>query len=421
LKFATIFRITVAGLFVILGSVKAITVHAQSFGPTPPGTHIVPGVSVSERYDTNIYLAPPSFLPPGTQTKDFATTFLGSLSVLRKDNNVDLSILGGVDGNVYARNPGLNYFTTRVDAYADLNGWADHLVKGAQLRIYDYFRYTPLGAGFLTGGKAGTEDPFLRGIQSFRANTYSNTINTTGYYPVFKELGVEGSYAFSLYRVGSILAATSSGATYFDTMVHDWSAGPRWTVTRNDTVSLFYEQSLIHQTLSGSGGTPFNTNTQTVAARYKRTTPNWVLTLVGGGTLVEPASLAFPSGKISLSTSPERSTVFLLDLSRQAAPSFFLTAGALISNVAQLQVTHRLERHLTLRGSVNYGFNESVPKSADTQFTNITVSAGLNYMVTKTLFIDLFYDHNDFKTESPTVNYVILRDVIGLSLTTQWR
>jgi opacity protein-like surface antigen len=308
-----------------------------------------------------------------------------------------------------------------VDAFADLNGWADHLVKGAKLQIYDYFRYTPLGAGFLTGGKAGTEDPFLRGIQSFRANTYSNTINTRGFYPVFRDVGIEANYAFSLYRVGSILAATSTGATYFNTMVNEWSAGPRWQFTRTDAMTLYYEQSLINQQISGGGGTPFNTNTQTVAAKYMRTTPSWTLTLVGGGTLIEPASLAFPSGKIALSTSPERSTIFVVDLSRQAAPSFFLTAGALISNVAQLQVTHRLERHLTLRGSVNYGFNESVPKSADTQFTNMTFSAGLNYMMTKTLSFDLFYDHNDFKTRSPSVNYVILRDVIGVALTTQWR
>jgi hypothetical protein len=153
-------------------SLKPITAHAQTFGPTPPGTSIIPGLSVSERYDTNIYLAPPQSLPPGTQVKDFATTLQGSLTVLHKDKNVDLSMLGGVDGNAYAQNTGLNYVSTRVDAFANLNGWAEHLARGAQLRIYDYFRYTPLSPGFLTGGKSGTEDPFLRGIQSFRANTF---------------------------------------------------------------------------------------------------------------------------------------------------------------------------------------------------------------------------------------------------------
>ncbi len=400
---------------------RPIVSHAQTFGPTPPGTSIIPGISVSERYDTNIYAAPPQLLPPGTQLNDFATTLQGSLKLLHKDKNVDASLLGAVDGNAYVYNSGLNYVSTRVDAFADLNGWAEHLARGARLRVYDYFRYTPLSPGFLTGGKSGTEDPFLRGIQSFRANTFSNSLTTEGDYPVFRDLGVEGKYSFSVYRVGSIYSTTSSGATFFDTTVHQWSVGPRLTLSRADSLALLYQQGLISQTVTGGSGTPFSTNTQSVTANYRRVNPSWTLGVVGGVTLVEPASKAFPSGSIRLSTSPERSTIFQVDLSRQAAPSFFLVAGAMISNVGQLQVTHRLEQHLTVRASANYGFNESIPSSADTQFTNITLSAGLNYRVTKTLSLDLYYDHNDFKTESPSINYVMLRNVVGFALTAEWR
>ena len=64
-------------------------------------------------------------------------------------------------------NKGLNYISTRADAYSTLNGWAERLARGAQLRVYDYFRYTPTSPGFLSGGKAGTEDPFLRGHSIF--------------------------------------------------------------------------------------------------------------------------------------------------------------------------------------------------------------------------------------------------------------
>ena len=98
--------------------------------------------------------------------------------LLHKDKNVEVSLIGGVDVNTYAYNTGLNYLSTRVDFYSTLNGWAERLAKGAQLRVYDFFRYTPTSPGFLSGGKVGTEDPFLRGIQSFRANTFTNTLNS---------------------------------------------------------------------------------------------------------------------------------------------------------------------------------------------------------------------------------------------------
>jgi hypothetical protein len=397
------------------------TLHAQTTGPTQSGTSIVPAISLSERYDTNIWLAPAQFLPPGTQLNDFATTLQGSLKVLHKDRDIEASVLGGLDGNIYAHNTGLNYFSTRADAFAILNGWAERLARGAQLRIYDYFRYTPVSPGFLTGGTAGTEDPFLRGIQSFRANTFSNTLNTDGLYPVFRGLGVQGGYSFSIFRVGSILAGGSTGATFFDTMVHGWSVGPRLQLSRTDNIAVLYQQSLISQTLTDTAGSQIDTNTQSVTANYTRQAPTWRFSVGGGVTLVEPASKAFPTAKVTISTNPERSTVLQIDLSRQAAPSFFLTAGAMISNVGQVQITHRPEKHLTLRASANYGFNEIIPVEADTKFTSFTLSAGLNYRITKVFAVDLYYDHNDFKTESPGVSYTVLRDVVGIALTAEWR
>jgi len=397
-----------------------LTLHAQTVGPVRSGTSFIPALSVGERYDSNIWFSPAEFLPPGTQLWDFATTVQGSVKALHKDKNVEVSLNGGVDVNTYVYNKGLNYLSTRADLYSNLNGWAERLAKGAQLRVYDYFRYTPTSPGFLSGGTVGTEDPFLRGIQSFRANTYSNTVNTDGVYPVYRGLGVQGQYAFSLYRVGSILAATSTGPSFFNTVVNAWSVGPRLQLTRADTVAVLYQQSLISQTQVSETGSVIDTNTQSVTATYTRQVPSWRFIVAGGVTLVEPASQAFPTGRITITTNPERSTIFQVDLSRLAAPSFFLTAGALISNVGTIQITHRLEKHITVRGSFNAGYNESVPRSADTKFTNITLSAGLNYRITKTFAVDLYYDHNDVKTETPTLNYSIVRNVVGFALTAQW-
>jgi opacity protein-like surface antigen len=62
-----------------------------------------------------------------------------------------------------------------------------------------------------------------------------------------------------------------------------------------------------------------------------------------------------------------------------------------------------------------------VPAESNVKFTNFTLSAGLNYQLAKYMFVDLYYDHNDFNTQSPGLSYVILRDAVGIGLTVEWR
>src|SRR5678815_2231713 len=137
-----------------------------------------------------------------------------------------------------------------------------------------------------------------------------------------------------------------------------------------------------------TGGSTFtrSTNTQTLSAGYNRVNPDWTFGVEGGVTLVEPASQAYPTGHIKFSTNSERATTVLLDLSRIAAPSLFFVAGAIISNVGQAQVIHRLSERLALRGSANYAYNESVPERV-VRFNTLTLSTGLNYKLTRTMLV----------------------------------
>ena len=203
-------------------------------------------------------------------------------------------------------------------------------------------------------------------------------------------------------------------------------------MTQTDSIAILYKQNLISQTQTSSttgpgdgapvpGAAVFNTNTQSVTANYTRATSFWTFAAGAGVTLIEPASTAFATGNIRVSTNPERSTVLQLDLTRQASPSFYLQAGAMISNVAQVQVIHMLDQHLRLRASANYGFNEIVPTSSNTTFNNFVFSTGLNYRITKSLSADLTYDYNNFETSSPGISYTVNRNVVGLMLTAEWR
>ncbi len=384
-------------------------------------TKIIPSATLSERYDTNVFFAPPEFLPPGQRRSDFVSTIAGGMQVIHKTRDVEASFLGGADGNAYAYNTGLNYFSTNAEAYANLDGWVGQLTEGAHLLVSDRFRYTPEQPSFLTGTKAQAfEDPFLRGIQGFRANTFSNTAAVNGEYPLFRGVGLQGSYSFSTYRIGSILVLTNSGAAFFDTNVHAWSLGPSYRITSVDHLSLSYQQSLVSQTLT-DGSEKIEFNTQELWANYTRVLPDWTVTIRGGATLIEPSSQGFPTAAIEVTTNPERATSFRLDLSRRAAPSFFVVGGATISNVGQLIATQRLSKRFSLEGSVSYGYNETVPGKAVT-FENLNAAAGIKYKLTRAMILDLSYTYSDFKLKQVGVlPFDVQRDVVMLSLTAQWK
>jgi opacity protein-like surface antigen len=390
-------------------------------------TKFLPSLSVAERYDTNIWYAPAEFLPPGTRLDDFATTVAGGLQVLYKERDVEASLIAGGDFNAYVYNPGLNYFNTIIEGSATLDGWAKRLVRDSRLRVADSFRYTPESPGFIAGVKGGVvDDPFLRGIQQFRANTFSNTASIDASAPVYRDLAFAAGYSFSLYRVGSILAAGATGATFFDTTMHTWSAGPRYILTRQDSFGLSYERSQISQTQAQTtqttgAGPPADFTTQSIAISYDRTTPVWTVGISGGMTHIDPGNNAYPTARLRVSNSLERRTVVRLDLSREAVPSFFFVSGALISNVAQLAVSHKLSRLLTIEANVNYGFNETVPDRA-VKFTSYGANANVNYKITKNIYLDFYYNYSDFKTEqSGAGSFEVTRNVVGFSLRTEWK
>lgn len=409
-----IVTVLVWGTLLGAGILQPIFAHAD--------TNVIPAVRASTRYDTNVYFAPPERLPPGTRLNDIVSTVGAGAQVLHKSREVEANIIGGADLNAFVHNKGLNYINAMLEGHAILDGWVDQLVRGAKLRVDERFRYTPETPGFVTGESAAAiEDPFVRGIQGFRANTFSNTVSTEGSYPVTSALSFEGRYAFSARRTGSIYTVTETGSAFFNTQIHAWSVGPRYSLTPADSISLSYRQALMNQERAGESTSPnFETNLQALAAEYNRVMPDWTIRIGGGVSLIDPAGKAFPTGGIRLVMNPERATTVQLDLSRQAAPSFFVVAGALISNVGRAQIVHRLTERFKLQANASYAFNQSIPEGV-AEFNNLTLSTGLSYNLTREMALEFLYMYNDYKTETTTVDYQIFRNMWGLSLTAQWQ
>jgi hypothetical protein len=399
------------------------------FGASQPAlvyaeTKIIPSAAVSGRYDSNIFRRPAQFLPAGTQTEDYVTTVGGAVDLLHETRDIDASFKVGGSFNAFVDNTSFNFFTTNVDGIVGLDRWVDQYVRGARLRLKQHFLYTPETPGFVTGvrgvGLGLQDDLFLRGIQTFRANTFINTTTLNGVYPVSRDLSLEGGYTFALRRVGQLLAATATGEpAFFNTMSHTWQGGPRYRLTRNDSVAALYRQSFITQSRS-TGGRTFNTNLVTLAADYTKEFQEWTFTIEGGMTFIEPASRTIPSGHIKVTTHPERDTVLSFILSREARPSYFLQGGATISNLGRVAISHRIYERLTLDGTVAYGYNELFP-STDRTFKNFTGSSELSYKLTRNITANLFYIFTNVDADSTSLAYQFSRHQVGIALAAEWK
>ncbi|MEP6958279.1 MAG: outer membrane beta-barrel protein [Nitrospirota bacterium] len=383
-------------------------------------TRIIPAVYAGGRYDSNIFMTLKSSLPPGTQFNDYVATVGGGAQLLDRSRDVDASLYAGVDVNEYAINKGYSYYTARLDGYAILDGWVERFARGARLRVDERFQYTPESPGFMTGVQgASSADPFQRGLGTSRANTYSNVTSVDGSYPLLRELVLQGGYSYGLYKTAGRLVNVGPSVSFFNTTINSWSLGPGYKLTQQDSISLLFSQRLIIQEQS-TGGAPIYTNAQSLMANYERVMPTWKIGFGAGPTLIDPVNRAYTVGYFRFSTNPDQSTTVVLDLSRLATPSFFLVAGALMSNVGRAEITHRLSDRLTLAGSVGYAYNQLITTGSTATFKTLSANTGLTYMLTRTMSAEFFYRYTDFVNDSPAINYEVSRNQVGFALTARW-
>lgn len=382
-------------------------------------TSFIPSVNFSQRYDSNVYFGPKEFIPSGRQASDLVTMAGAQVEVLNKSRLGDSLLSAGVNGSVFAYNTDLAFVSTNLFAASDLSGWVSDFVPGFKLRISDAFQYTPEPPAFLTGGKANElSDVFSRGIQAVRANTFTNTVQTQSDYAFSRLIGLRTDYSYSIYKVGQIFLSSLGAVpvSFFDTSVHNAALGPTYKFEGGDT--LFLKYNYVAAETSGQG-TSIRYTAHAIAPEYvTKVIPGWLITISAGATLVEQVQhRSFFSGKFALSTNYDRPTRLQISVSRQAAPAFFGTGGALISNTAQLSVTHGFSKVLRLTVSGNYAYNESAPVDLFT-FKSITGSAVLEYKITRSTVLGLSQEYNQF---SYTGISTFDRHATMFTLRTEWK
>ncbi|MBK7804403.1 MAG: hypothetical protein IPJ55_17455 [Chloracidobacterium sp.] len=175
-------------------------------------------------------------------------------------------------------------------------------------------------------------------------------------------MSLRSDYSYSLYKVGQIFLTSLGGVpvAFFDTSVHNVATGPTYRFEGGDT--LFLKYNYVAAETSGQG-VSISYRAHAIVPEYvSKVIPGWLVTISAGATIVEQVqNRTYFAGKFALTTNYEKPTRLQLSLSRQAAPAFFGTGGALMSNTAQLLVTHGFSKILKLTVSGNYAYNESTP------------------------------------------------------------
>lgn len=398
-----------------IGIVFASRVGAQ--------TTVIPSVSLSERYDSNVWYAPRGFVPPGKKAWDYVTTAEAIVDVVDKSRFADSLLRAGLNGNAFVYNSDLAFYSTMVDANSDITRGVSELVQGLQLRISDSFRYTPEAPAFLTGGQpSGTSDIYSRGIQGSRANTYRNVLSAYSVYSLSRIFSLSTNYSFSMLRQGStnVTQASTLSFRYFNNMQHAVDIGPTYMFEGGDILFFKYNFTIGETKPEGPGVTT-NYVFQSIAPVYetKAVVPGWTLTISGGATLVDQQSerRVFMSGKLGLATEYDRRTHVEMAVSREAIPSYYQTSSAMISNVVGSYVKYDISRLLRLRAGANYAYSETAPVKTFA-YRTVNGSVALDYSWTQSTTLSLSHEYTYYE-RTGVLPYD--RNATMLTLKTEWK
>ena len=406
LKIRPLLRFAVAAVLIWV-ALPSVSVYAE--------TKLVPWGSVRGRYDSNVWRRPKDLLRDAQgnapQLHDFVTTVTGGLALRHDSRDIEADLQVGGNYNKYVTNTDLDFFGTNLNGTVGLDRWIDQYVRGARLGVTQKLIYSPEQ----NAGRATAADALEDGLITFRRSRLVNTTGFNGSYPLSRDVSLEGGYKFGLRRV---TRATDGGevdtATFFNTMSHTWFGGPRYNLTRNDSVAALYRQTFFTQERS-EGGRTVTGNIITLEGDYTKVFPEWTFSVRGGLTFVEPVGRTLPSGSLHITTKPERDTVLELTLARDAKPSSFLQGGARINNRAQASIRHRIYERLSVSGTGGYSLSQFFPNT-DAQFQFVTGASRIEYKLTRNISGELFYMFTHTSTEGTGLEYQVSRHQVGFML-----
>src|SRR5438445_13288727 len=127
---------------IMAGTISSMTLTAPRSAHGE--TKLVPSLAVSERYDSNV------FFVSGRNQEDYVTNISPQVTVDHKGRLIDGTVRGGATGEVYVKNPGLNYVAANGGITLNLDNAVAQLVRGAGLKDSATLYFTQQPPAFVT-------------------------------------------------------------------------------------------------------------------------------------------------------------------------------------------------------------------------------------------------------------------------------
>ena len=268
-------------------------------------TAIIPSLTVSERYDSNIFSAPKSLLSPDSKPEDFITTVTPQINITQAGARIRGSLFASGLVTKYLNNPSRDFTGYNVGGQLDLRDVAQQVSpRITSLRMRGTYRSTPTTTGFgPAGGGIGT------GFGSHSGAVLETGQVTNRASSQIYSLGVGGGYQLTAlttlnatYDYGHISFGEQQGGVtnpLFNTTTHRGSTTISTRVSPRDTVGA--TAAMSHFIQEDSGGSRGRGSFTTIAE-----TLNWSriwtqqlsTSLAGGATFKLPVGSDLPGQSV---------------------------------------------------------------------------------------------------------------------------
>lgn len=414
------------------------------------GLRIIPLVTMSERYDSNIFFAPKL---QGLDRQDWVTTVSPRLALQDNGRVIGTTLSVGAIGEYYAKNTGLSYVGYNAAGSLNVTGLLRRFIPEASLYVSGSYSYTPIPPAFMGGG-AGQANPavgeeitsqlpvadtYIRGIQSQRVNTTAYNGSMAGSINYSPNFYIQGSYGYAVASFGGAPAVTQQVSGYrplvTDTTTHSLSISPIYRLTAQDSVNFNY-QYLKAEFGGNQGG--FDSHSATVG--YQRALDDFFIARAYGGASLysqdiggQQATTSAASGQQVAFTGggsltwARLSTRATLAYSIGLYPNYVGVPGVVLSSNLSMQGMQRVSDEVVAYVSLNYAENRPVGGQggqggqAGIEFRSYNTSESLSYRVSRSFFVTATHEWGLY-----TGNFTgqgedkIIRNAVTVSLTKAW-
>jgi hypothetical protein len=380
-----------------------------------PETNIIPSVTLSERYDSNVFFA------PGGNSEDYVTTVSPQFKVVHKRQLIEGTVGGGVTAEAYVKNPRLNYVGFNGVVDLNLDGAMNELVRGLGLRISDSYYQTPQLPSFATPTGGGQPaQPFARGVQAQRANSSTNVAKVAASYGVSPILSFTSTYTDQRIRFGSPTSTPTGGtqASVIDTTFQTVESGPVIKVSSIDTVTLYH---LYQKGTFGSQESKGDFSAHGATAGWTSLiTRALTASITGGVTVFSNINDLQYLGSASLLWKGQ-DTDLTVSYRRAIMPSISVSGVPLLNQSVTAIATHHMTESFSISLNGNYAFNQSIPDSSLLKFESYSVTPSVEYKVNRIMTAALLYTHSMFSQITSSQESSFDRNVVMLRVFAEWK